>query len=74
MTLWRQFDTKCQIIGTREISFSISWIFRKCYPLNFIWAHQDSNLEPIDYESTALPIELWAPKRSRIDGYIREYM
>src|SRR5690606_11990943 len=24
------------------------------------WAHQDSNLEPKDYESSALTIELWA--------------
>ena len=26
----------------------------------FWWAHQDSNLEPKDYESSALTIELWA--------------
>gem|GEM_PF-6740313 len=24
------------------------------------WAHQDSNLEPTDYESAALTVELWA--------------
>lgn len=24
------------------------------------WAHQDSNLEPKDYESSALTVELWA--------------
>ena len=27
---------------------------------SFIWAHQDSNLEPTDYEPVALTIELWA--------------
>ena len=27
------------------------------------WAHQDSNLEPKDYESSALTIELWAQKK-----------
>ena len=27
---------------------------------SFWWAHQDSNLEPKDYESSALTIELWA--------------
>src|SRR5207237_3291796 len=25
------------------------------------WAHQDSNLEPADYEPAALTVELWAP-------------
>ncbi len=25
------------------------------------WAQQDSNLRPTDYESAALPTELWAP-------------
>ena len=24
------------------------------------WAHQDLNLEPTDYESAALTVELWA--------------
>ena len=28
------------------------------------WAHQDSNLEPKDYESSALTIELWARERN----------
>src|SRR5690606_41261213 len=28
-----------------------------------VWAHQDSNLEPKDYESSALTIELWARTR-----------
>ena len=27
----------------------------------FIWAHLDLNQEPVGYEPTALPIELWAP-------------
>src|ERR1700716_31139 len=27
---------------------------------SFWWAHQDSNLEPTDYESAALTVELWA--------------
>ena len=26
------------------------------------WAHQDLNLEPTDYESAALTVELWARK------------
>ena len=26
----------------------------------FWWAHQDLNLEPTDYESAALTVELWA--------------
>src|SRR5438067_1824295 len=25
------------------------------------WAHQDSNLEPADYEPAALTVELWTP-------------
>ena len=25
-----------------------------------LWAHRDLNPEPADYESVALPIELWA--------------
>jgi hypothetical protein len=29
------------------------------------WAHQDLNLEPTDYESAALTVELWA-RRSYI--------
>ena len=32
------------------------------------WAHQDSNLEPKDYESSALTIELWA----RAGGSVEE--
>ena len=28
--------------------------------LGFWWAHQDLNLEPTDYESAALTVELWA--------------
>jgi hypothetical protein len=28
----------------------------------FWWAHQDLNLEPTDYESAALTVELWARK------------
>jgi hypothetical protein len=28
--------------------------------IGFRWAHQDSNLEPTDYESAALTVELWA--------------
>lgn len=28
--------------------------------LNNWWAHQDLNLEPTDYESAALTVELWA--------------
>src|SRR5687768_4649039 len=31
------------------------------------WAHQDSNLEPKDYESSALTIELWA-RRAIVAG------
>jgi hypothetical protein len=31
------------------------------------WAHQDSNLEPRDYESPALTIELWA-RAGGVDG------
>ena len=26
-----------------------------------LWAHQDSNLDPIGYEPTALTVKLWAP-------------
>ncbi len=26
------------------------------------WAHQDLNLEPTEYESAALTVELWAPR------------
>ena len=29
--------------------------------LRLLWVHQDSNLEPIGYEPTALTIELWTP-------------
>ena len=28
--------------------------------MNDWWAHQDLNLEPTDYESAALTVELWA--------------
>src|SRR5215831_19165415 len=28
------------------------------------WAHQDLNLEPTDYESAALTVELWARKKT----------
>jgi hypothetical protein len=28
------------------------------------WAHQDLNLEPTDYESAALTVELWARGRT----------
>ena len=28
------------------------------------WAHQDLNLEPTDYESAALTVELWARSNS----------
>ena len=46
----------------------ISWPFRPNYAFSHSkknrrpswWAHQDSNLEPKDYESSALTIELWA--------------
>src|SRR6266496_6060789 len=31
-----------------------------------VWAHQDSNLEPADYEPAALTVELWARKEFRI--------
>jgi hypothetical protein len=29
------------------------------------WAHQDLNLEPTDYESAALTVELWALRSTR---------
>jgi hypothetical protein len=29
------------------------------------WAHQDLNLEPTDYESAALTVELWAHRSTR---------
>ena len=44
--------TKCHEIGVggvREPMFIGVW-----------WAHQDLNLEPTDYESAALTVELWA--------------
>jgi hypothetical protein len=30
------------------------------------WAHQDLNLEPTDYESAALTVELWAPYATNV--------
>ena len=32
------------------------------------WAHQDLNLEPTDYESAALTVELWAREVQSIRG------
>jgi hypothetical protein len=29
------------------------------------WAHQDLNLEPTDYESAALTVELWARRSTK---------
>ena len=41
----------------------VSWAARR-QGKGMWWAHQDSNLEPQDYESFALTIELWARKES----------
>ena len=35
--------------------------YLKSAPFANWWAHKDSNLEPTDYESAALTVELWAP-------------
>ena len=34
-----------------------------------LWAHQDSNLEPTDYESGALTVELWALQYYKVKIY-----
>ena len=38
------------------------------------WAHQDSNLEPTDYEPVALTIELWPSKRMQDAGCRMPYV
>jgi hypothetical protein len=48
---WRMALCWCE--GAKE---NLRWLW---------WAHQDLNLEPTDYESAALTVELWALRSTR---------
>src|SRR4051794_23830693 len=56
-------------ISTFVPAFVPIWIRRKSlFYFALYWAHLDSNQEPKDYESSALTVELWAPRAHSTSG------
>jgi hypothetical protein len=63
---WKEHLGKPDLIGTSSGRKMPDRKKLELFPENGWWARQDSNLGPMDYESTALTAEL----RARIEGNI----